>query len=71
MSNLRMLLFGMVGFYDPFAIPAITDQFYEGAIRLLATKQTLKAFFWKTVLNRGPKHLEPPQQAREVYKLSG
>jgi hypothetical protein len=71
MSNLRMPLFGMVGLYHPLAIPAITDQFYEGAIRLQATEQTLKAFLWKAVLDRGPKHLAPPQQAREVYKVSG
>jgi hypothetical protein len=66
-----MLLFGMVCLYHPFAIPAIADQFYERAICLHATKQTLKAFFWKAVLDRGPKHLETTQQAREVYKLSG
>jgi hypothetical protein len=71
MSNLRMPLFRMVGFYDPFAIPTISNQFYKRAIRLQATEQTLKAFLWKAVLDRGPKHLEPPQQAPEVYKLSG
>jgi hypothetical protein len=71
MSNLRMPLFGTVGLYHPLAIPAITDQFYKRSICLHATEQTLKAFFWKTVLDRGPKHLEPPQPAREVYKLSG
>jgi len=51
----------MVGLYDPHTIVAITNQFYEGAIRLHATKQTLNTFFWQAVPNRGPKHLEPPQ----------
>ena len=71
MSNLCMLLFGMVGLYDPLAVPAKADQFYKSTIRLHATEQTLKAFFWKAVLDRGPKHLEPPQPARKVYKLLG
>jgi len=60
-SNMHLPLLGMVGLYDPLAILAITNQFYERAIRLHATKQTLNAFFGQAVPNRGPKHLEPPQ----------
>jgi hypothetical protein len=51
----------MVGLDDPHTIEAITNQFYEGAICLHATKQTLNTFFWQAVPNRSPKHLEPPQ----------
>ena len=58
---MRLPLLGMVGLYDPLAILAITNQFYERAICLHATKQTLNTFCWQAVPNRGPKHLEPPQ----------
>jgi hypothetical protein len=51
-----MPLFGAVGLYNPFAVPAIPDQLYERAIRLHATEQTLKALFWKAVSDRDPRH---------------
>jgi hypothetical protein len=68
---MRLPLLGMFGLYDPLAMLAITNQFYERAICLHATNQTLNTFFWQAVPNRGPKHLEPPQPARKVYKRSG
>ncbi len=57
--HIRLPLLRVIGLYDPLAILAITNQFYERAIWLHATKQTLNTFFWQAVPNRGPKHLEP------------
>jgi len=65
-SDMRLPLLGMVGLYDPPAILAISNQFYERAICLHATKQTFNAFFWQAVPNRGPKLFEPPQSAQKV-----